>query len=149
MDTVRGLLKSKGGEVWTIQPDETVHDAIQKMADQDVGSLVVIEDGELAGIFTERHYSREVFLKGRQSPTTPIREVMSTRVTCASPKQTIEECMAVMTDKRIRHLPVVDDGELVGIVSIGDLVKSTIADQEFVIEQLTDYIHGPVRRLPQ
>ena len=149
MDTVRGLLKSKGGEVWTIQPDETVHDAIQKMADQDVGSLVVIEDGELAGIFTERHYSREVFLKGRQSPTTPIREVMSTRVTCASPKQTIEECMAAMTDKRIRHLPVVDDGELVGIVSIGDLVKSTIADQEFVIEQLTEYIHGPVRRLPQ
>ena len=149
MDTVRDLLKSKGGEVWTIQPDETVHDAIQKMADQDVGALVVIEDGELAGIFTERHYSRKVFLKGRQSPTTPIREVMSTRVTCASPKQTIEECMAVMTDKRIRHLPVVDDGELVGIVSIGDLVKSTIADQEFVIEQLTEYIHGPVRRLPQ
>ncbi len=149
MDTVRDLLNSNGGEVWTIQADESVHDAIQKMADQDVGSLVVIEDGKLAGIFTERHYAREVFLKGRHSPTTPIREVMNTRVICASPEQTIEECMAVMTDKRIRHLPVVDDGELVGIVSIGDLVKRKITDQEFVIDQLTHYIHGPVRRIPQ
>ncbi len=149
MDTVRDLLNSKGDEVWTIQPDETVLDAIQKMADQNVGSLVVIENGKPVGIFTERHYAREVFLKGRHSPTTPIREVMNTRVICASPEQTIEECMAVMTDKRIRHLPVVDDGELVGIVSIGDLVKRTIIDQEFVIEQLTEYIHGPVRRLPQ
>jgi CBS domain-containing protein len=145
MDTVLDLLKSKGSEVWTIQPDESVHDAIQKMADQDIGSLVVIEDGKLAGIFTERHYAREVFLKGRHSSTTPIREVMSTRVICASPEQTIGECMAVMTDKHIRHLPVVDDGELVGIVSIGDLVKRTITDQEFVIEQLIHYIHGPVR----
>jgi CBS domain-containing protein len=142
MDTVRDLLKSKGSEVWTIQPDESVHDAIQKMADQDVGSLVVIEDGKPTGIFTERHYAREVFLKGRHSPTTPIREVMSKRIICASPEQTIEECMAVMTDKRLRHLPVVDDGGIVGIVSIGDLVKSVITDQEFVIEQLTHYIHG-------
>jgi CBS domain-containing protein len=145
MDTVRNLLNSKGGEVWTIQPDETVLDAIQKMAEQDVGSLVVIEDGKLAGIFTERHYSREVFLKGRQSPTTPIRDVMSTRVICASPDQTIDECMAVMTDKRIRHLPILDEGKLVGIVSVGDLVKNRISDQEFVIDQLTQYIHGPVR----
>ena len=142
MDTVRNLLNSKGGEVWTIQPDESVHDAIQKMADKDVGSLVVIENGKVAGIFTERHYAREVFLKGRHSPTTPIRAVMHTRVICVPPEQTIKECMAVMTDKRLRHLPVVDDGELVGIVSIGDLVKSVITDQEFVIEQLTHYIHG-------
>lgn len=149
MDTVRDVLNSKGGEVWTIQPDATVHDAIKKMSDKDIGSLVVIEDGKLAGIFTERHYAREVFLKGRHSPTTSIRKVMSTSVICASPEQTIEECMAVMTDKRIRHLPIVDDGELVGIVSTGDLVKRTIIDQEFVIEQLTQYIHGPVRGLPQ
>jgi CBS domain-containing protein len=142
MDTVRDLLKSKGSDVWTIKPDESVHEAIQKMADQDVGALVVIENGKPAGIFTERHYAREVFLKGRQSPTTPIREVMITRVICAEPEQTIEECVAVMTDKRVRHLPVVDKGNLVGIVSIGDLVKSMISDQKFEIEQLTNYIHG-------
>jgi CBS domain-containing protein len=146
MDTVRELINSKGDEVWTIQPDETVLDAIQKMADHDVGSLVVIEDSKPVGIFTERHYAREVFLKGRHSPTTPIRGIMSTRVIYALPNQTIEECMAVMTDKRIRHLPVLDHEKLVGIVSIGDLVKSRIADQEFTIEQLTNYIHGPVRR---
>ena len=143
MDTVLQLLNSKGNEIWTIHPDETVLDAIQKMAAKDVGSLVVIEDDKPVGIFTERHYAREVFLKGRHSPTTSIREVMSTRVVCASPEQTIEECMAVMTDKRIRHLPILDDGKLVGIVSIGDLVESRIAGQEFVIEQLTNYIHGP------
>lgn len=142
MDTVLQLLNSKGNEVWTIHPDETVLDAIQKMAAKDVGSLVVIEDGKPVGIFTERHYSRKVFLKGRHSPTTAIREIMSTHIVCVSPEQTIEECMAVMTDKRIRHLPVLDHGELVGIVSIGDLVKSRLADQEFIIEQLAHYIHG-------
>jgi CBS domain-containing protein len=145
MDTVRDLLNSKGDEVWTIQPDETVLDAIQKMADQNVGSLVVIENGKPVGIFTERHYAREVFLKGRHSPTTPIREIMNTRAIHVSLEQTIEECMAVMTNEAIRHLPVLDHGKLVGIVSIGDLVKSRIADQEFEIEQLTQYIHGPVR----
>jgi CBS domain-containing protein len=144
MDTVRELINSKGEEVWTIQPDATVLDAIQIMADHDVGSLVVIEDGKPVGIFTERHYAREVFLKGRHSPTTLMRDIMSTRVIYASPQHTIEECMAVMTDKRIRHLPVIDHEKLVGIVSIGDLVKSRITDQEFTIEQLTDYIQGPV-----
>jgi CBS domain-containing protein len=136
MNTLRDLLDSKGREVWTIQPDETVLDAIQNMADHDIGSLVVTEDGEPVGIFTERHYAREVFLKGRHSPTTPIRDIMNTRVICASLEQTIEEGMAVMVDKRIRHLPVIDKG----------IVKSRIADQEVMIEQLTDYIHGPVRR---
>ena len=142
MDTVLQLLNSKGNDVWTIHPDETVLDAIQKMAAKDVGSLVVIEDGKPVGIFTERHYARKVFLKGRHSPTTAIREIMGTHIICVSPEQTIEECMAVMTDKRIRHLPVLDHGELVGIVSIGDLVKSRLADQEFIIEQLAHYIHG-------
>ena len=142
MDTVLQLLNSKGGEVWTIHPDETVLEAIQKMAAKDVGSLVVIEDGKPVGIFTERHYARKVFLKGRHSPTTAIREIMGTHIICVSPEQTIEECMAVMTDKRIRHLPVLDHGKLAGIVSIGDLVKSRLADQEFIIEQLVHYIHG-------
>jgi CBS domain-containing protein len=142
MKTVKQLLDSKGNEVWTIQPDESVLDGIQKMADKNVGALVVIEDRKPVGIFTERHYARNVFLKGRRSPTTSIRDIMSTRIVCATPEQTIEECMAVMTDKRIRHLPVLDHGKLVGIVSIGDLVKSKIADQEFTIEQLVHYIHG-------
>ncbi len=146
MDTVRELINSKGHEVWTIEPDATVLDAIQKLADHNIGSLVVIEDGKPVGMFTERHYAREVFLKGRHSPTTLIREIMSTHVIYASPDQSIEECMAVMTDKRIRHLPVLDHEKLVGIVSIGDLVKSKIADQEFIIEQLTHYIHGPVHQ---
>ena len=141
MATVRQLLSSKGNQVWTIRPDESVLDAIQKMADKDVGSLVVIEDSRPVGIFTERHYAREVFLKGRHSPTTPIREIMSTRVVCALPEQTTEECMAVMTDRRIRHLPVLDQGRLIGIVSIGDLVKHCIADQKFIIDQLMHYIH--------
>ncbi len=142
METLLQLLNSKGNEVWTIHLDDTVLDAIQKMAEKDVGSLVVVEDGKPVGIFTERHYARKVFLKGRHSPTTPIREIMSTRSVCASPEQTIEECMAVMTVKRVRHLPVLDHGKLVGIVSIGDLVKSRIVDQEFIIEQLAHYIHG-------
>ncbi len=143
MNTVRDVLNRKGNKVWTVQTDDTVLDAIRKMAEKDVGSLVVIEHDQPVGIFTERHYAREVFLKGRQSPTTPIREVMQTRVVCASPEQTIEESMAAMTNKHIRHLPILDDGELIGIVSIGDLVKSKVADQEFTIDQLTDYIHGP------
>jgi len=128
--------------VWTTNPDNTVLDAVQKMASKDVGSLVVIEDGKPVGIITERHYARKVFLKGRHSPTTAIREIMSTPIVCVSPEQTITECMAVMTDKRIRHLPVLDHRKLVGIVSIGDLIKSRLADQEFVIEQLVQYIHG-------
>ena len=142
MDTVKQLLDSKGKDVWTIQPDETVLDAIRKMAEKDVGALVVVENSKPVGIITERHYARNVFLKGRRSPTTPIREVMSTPIICASGEHSVEECMAVMTEKRIRHLPVLDQGELVGVVSIGDLVKSRIADQEFTIEQLVHYIHG-------
>ncbi len=142
MDTVQHILDTKHGRVSTIQSHETVFDAIQKMAEQNIGSLVVMEGSAIAGIFTERHYAREVFLKGRRSPTTPIREVMSTNVICALPERTIDECMALMSDKHIRHLPIVEDETLVGIVSMGDLVKSKIADQKFVIDQLIDYIHG-------
>jgi len=142
MANVQQLLNGKSNQVWTTDPDDTVFDAIRMMADKDVGALVVIEDGKPVGIFTERDYARKVVLEDRQSETTPVRDVMSTRIVCASPEQTIEECMAVMTDKRVRHLPVLDNGKLVGIVSIGDLVKSRIADQEFLIEQLAHYIHG-------
>ncbi len=140
MTTVQRLLDEKGHEVLSIGPDDTVFDAIQKMANKDVGSLVVIEDAEPVGIFTERLYSRNVFLKGRSSPETPVRDIMRTHVICARLEQTVEQCMAVMTEKRVRHLPVMDDERLVGIVSIGDLVKSIIADQKFAIEQLEHYI---------
>lgn len=142
MDTVQDVLDSENGQIWTIESHETVFDAIQKMAQQDIGSLVVMEGSAIAGILTERHYAREVFLKGRRSPTTPIREVMSTNVICALPERTIDECMALMSDKHIRHLPIVEDETLVGIVSMGDLVRSKIADQKFVIDQLINYIHG-------
>ena len=144
MKTLNDLLKSKGAEVWTIQANEPVVDGIRKMAQQDVGSLVVTDGGKPVGIFTERHYAREVFLKGRQSPTTLIRDVMSSDVIYGSPDQEIDECIALMIDKRIRHLPVLDDGELAGLVSIGDLIRARIVEQEFMIEQLRDYIHGPV-----
>ena len=142
MTTVQKLLDKKGREVLSVHPDDTVFDAIKKMADKDVGSVVVIEDDKPVGIFTEREYARNVILKGRSSPMTPIRDVMERRVICARPEQTVEECMAVMTDKRVRHLPVLERKKLVGIVSIGDLVKSKIADQQFTIERLVEYVRG-------
>ena len=142
MTTVQQLLDEKGHEVWSIDPDESVFNAIAKMADRDIGSLVVMDGDKLVGIITERHYSRNVFLKGRSSPETLVRDIMSTRVVCARPEQSVEECMAVMTERRVRHLPVLEKKRVVGIVSIGDLAKSIISDQTFVIEQLEHYIHG-------
>jgi CBS domain-containing protein len=142
MVTVRQILTEKGGGVLGIGPEETVFEAIRTMADQNVGCLVVIERGAPIGIITERHYARNVVLRGRGSPTTKVREIMEAGVLYARPDQTVEECMAVMTDKRVRHLPVMDEGRLVGIVSIGDLVKAIISDQQFLIDQLVQYIHG-------
>jgi CBS domain-containing protein len=142
MTTLQNLLDKKGHEVLSVGPDDTVFDAIKKMAHNNVGAVVVIEDGKIVGIFTERQYARNVILKGRASPTTLTRDVMETRVVCARPEQSVDECMAVMTDKRVRHLPVLERKKLVGIVSIGDLVKSKIADQKFTIERLVEYVHG-------
>ncbi len=142
MTTIQQVLDKKGHEVLSVGPDNSVFDAIKKMADRDVGSVVVIDDGKPVGIFTERHYARKVFLEGKASPTTRVGDVMETRVVCARPEQTVEVCMAVMTEKRVRHLPVLHQKEMVGLVSIGDLVKSKIADQALTIEQLEDYIHG-------
>ena len=140
MATVMQLLDQKGHEVLSIGPDDSMFKAIKKMADNDVGSLVVREGEKLVGIITERHYARNVFLKGRSSPETTVREILSTHVVCARPEQSVEECMAVMTDKAVRHLPVLERKQLIGIVSIGDLVKNIISDQIFVIEQLEHYI---------
>jgi CBS domain-containing protein len=140
MTIVRHILDKKGQLVWTIRPDDTVFAAIEEMARKDVGAIVVVENGDPIGIFTERHYARDVFLKGRSSPTTVVKDVMRTGFLYVTPERTVEECMAIMTAERVRHLPVMDDGNLVGLISIGDLVKSIIEDREFVIDQLTNYI---------
>jgi CBS domain-containing protein len=140
--TIRLLLDEKGHNVSTVGPDDTVFEAIRKMAEEDIGSLLVLEGTKPIGIITERHYARNVFLKGRASPTTRVRDVMETQVLFARPDQTVEECMAVMTGKRVRHLPVIDQGKLIGIVSIGDLVKNIISKQKFTIDQLVHFIHG-------
>ena len=142
MTIVRHILDKKGQFVWTIRPDDTVFAAIKEMARKDVGALVVVDNGDPIGIFTERHYARNVFLKGRSSPTTVVKDVMRTGFLYVTPDRTVEECMAIMTVERVRHLPVMDDGNLVGLISIGDLVKSIIEDREFVIGQLTNYITG-------
>ncbi len=142
MTTVEQVLDKKGREVWTIRPDDTVLHALEEMARKNVGALVAVENEALVGIFTERHYARNVFLKGRSSPQTLVRDVMTADVIFARPDQTVDQCMAIMTEKNTRHLPVLDDGKLVGIVSIGDLVKSIIDQKQFTIEQLVNYISG-------
>jgi CBS domain-containing protein len=142
MMTIKHVLDLKGRDVHSIHPDATVFAALKAMAEKNVGSMAVVENGKLAGIITERHYAREIVLKGRTSPNTRVRDVMSVRVDVARPDQTVEECMAIMTAKAVRHLPVIENGRLAGIVSIGDMVKSVIGDQKFIIQQLEHYIHG-------
>ena len=142
MTTVRQLLDQKGRKIWSIRPNATVFDAIAKMAEKDIGSLVVMDGDELVGIITERHYARNVFPKGKASPATSVSDIMERKVIIAQPEQSVEKCMAIMTEKRLRHLPVFEGKKPIGIVSIGDLVKSIIGDQKFVIDQLEHYIHG-------
>ena len=142
MGTIRLLLEAKGHEILTIGPEDSVFDAIKLMAERNVGSLLVMKNNELAGIISERDYARNVFLKGRSSPDTKVKDIMSKRVICAVPEQTVEQAMAVMTEKRIRHLPVLENDEVVGVISIGDLVSSIIKDQQFIIDQLEHYISG-------
>ena len=142
MTTVKHVLDQKGHDVQFIHPDATVFDALKKMAENNIGSLVVLDDGKLVGVITERHYAREIVLRGRTSRETLVRDIMSTEPICARPDQSVEECMTVMTAKSVRHLPVLERGRLVGIVSIGDMVKSVIGDQKFIIEQLEHFIHG-------
>ena len=142
MTTVRQLLDQKGSKIWSIHPDATVFDAIAKMAEKDIGSMVVMDGDELVGIITERHYARNVVLKGKASPATPVRDIMERHVVIARPEQSVDQCMALMTEKRVRHLPVLEGEKPIGIISIGDLVKSIIGDQKFMIDQLEHYIHG-------
>ena len=140
MTTVQRLLETKGHLVWSIAPDASVFEAVQLMADKRVGALMVVEQNELVGVISERDYAREIVLKDRGSRDTPVRAIMTRRVLYVRPDQSLDECMALMTEKHLRHLPVLDNGRLVGVISIRDVVKDLISEKEFLIEQLENYI---------
>jgi CBS domain-containing protein len=140
--TIGSVMQHKSGVVWSTGPNATVFEAIEMMAEKEVGALVVMDNGELVGIVSERDYARKVVLQGRSSKETPVAEIMSHPVVCVSPKHTVGECMRVITDNRIRHLPVMQNGELVGVVSIGDLVNWVIREQDATIKHLEAYISG-------
>ncbi|MFA6178972.1 MAG: CBS domain-containing protein [Methylophilaceae bacterium] len=142
MKTARQLLDIKGGKTFSVTPDTMVYDALLVMAEHMVGALLVMEDDRLAGIFSERDYAREVVIKGRTSKTTLVSEIMSSKLITVTPDTTVDECMNLMSGKRIRHLPVIESGKVLGVLSIGDLVKETIAYQEFLIKQLESYIQS-------
>lgn len=144
MKVVKQLLQSKGAEVWSVEPDSRVIEALQLMADKNVGALMVTEGEKLAGIISERDYARKVILKGKSSTDVPVKEIMTSKVFVISPDTSIQECMALMTEQRIRHLPVLEQDKLIGVISIGDVVKAIISEQEFMIEQLQNYIVGGV-----
>ena len=142
MKSLKQLLSAKGGQVFSIGPDAMVIEALQLMAQKDIGALVVLDGGKLAGILSERDYARKVILRGKSSQDVPVREIMTADLITVDPAKTIEDCMALVTHRRVRHLPVVEDGTLIGVVSIGDLVKEVIAEQEQTIKQLESYIHS-------
>jgi CBS domain-containing protein len=143
MKSAAQILKSKPGQtVETVTPSTSVLEAVKLMAEKNIGALLVMEDQKIAGMVTERDYARKIILMARSSKETPVRDIMTSPVMYVRPDQTNEECMALMTDNRVRHLPVVDEGKLIGLISIGDLVKDIISEQKFIIEQLEHYIAG-------
>lgn len=142
MDTIRELLAAKGGDVWSIPPDMKVYDALAMMAFRNVGALLVMAEGKMVGLLSERDYARKIVLRGKTSKETPVAEIMARRVVCVRPEQTIHECMALMTQKRVRHTPVVENDRVIGLISIGDVVKAIISEQEFRIDQLETYVTG-------
>lgn len=142
MKTVEDILKEKGREVWVISPHATILKALGLMAEKDVGALVVVEDDQIIGIISERDYARKIALRGKSSVNTPVKEIMTNKVYYVSRKATIQECLVLMTQQSIRHLPVIDNEKLVGIITIGDVVKAIIGEQETTITQLSDYITG-------
>lgn len=139
---VRDILKSKGTKVYSVAPDQTVYQAIAKMDELDIGALVVLNNQQLEGIISERDYRSKVILKGRSSKSTNVSEIMTGDVYCVSPTDSVETCMSIMTEKKIRHLPVMKNDDIVGVISIGDLVKNIISQQKFEIENLRHYIQG-------
>lgn len=142
MQTAADILEVKGHDVWSVRPDATVLDALKVMADRDVGAVLVQDGDGVLGVLSERDYARKVVLAGRSSRESPVEEVMTTDVVSVAPDRSVEDCMALMTDKRLRHLPVVDRGKVIGVVSIGDLVKAVIDDREVTIAYLQSYIAG-------
>ena len=142
MPTAHDILRSKGHAVRSVRPTDTVLAALGVMAEHDIGAVLVLDGERLAGIFTERDYARKVVLAGRSSKDSPVSAVMTAHVVCVAPQRSVDECMGLMTEKRVRHLPVVDHKRVVGLVSIGDLVKETIAEQQYTIAQLQSYIAG-------
>lgn len=142
MKTVRQLLNEKKRPgIFSVAPNATVYQALQLMAEKDIGAVLVVEQDKLVGIFSERDYARKVVLQGKTSAGTPIADIMTRKVVYVRPEQTIEDCMAIMGDKRIRHLPVMENDALIGVLSVTDLVRETIAEKEFLIQQLENYIH--------
>lgn len=142
MKTVKDILRDKGYEVWSITPDATVYEALKFMADKNVGALLVLDGQAVVGMVSERDYARKVILHGRSSREIQVREIMTSKVYYVQPEQNIQECMALMTDKRVRHLPAMENDRLVGVISIGDVVKAIIAEHESTIKHLEDYITG-------
>lgn len=143
METVREILRHKGNDVYWVGPNTPIHDALEEMAEHDVGALLVLDEEEkLCGIFSERDYARRIIERGEDPRTIAVSEAMTTEVRGVLPERTVEECMAIMTENRVRHLPVFEDGELIGLVSIGDVVRAVIHEKEFVIDQLEHYITG-------
>ncbi|MFK8014763.1 MAG: CBS domain-containing protein [Gammaproteobacteria bacterium] len=142
MRSIKTLLEKKGGHVWSVAPKTSVFDAITLMAEKQIGAVVVLEDEKLVGIFSERDYARKIILKDRSSRNTLVEEIMTSKVICARQSQQVEECMAIMMNGKFRHMPVVEDRKVIGVVALGDLVKVVIAEQQFTIEQLESYISG-------
>ena len=142
MSLVSQILQLKGSQTWTIAPNATVFEALALMAEKDIGALLVVKNGEVVGIFSERDYARKIILHGKSSRDTEVQEIMTSEVLCISPDQSVAKCMALMTDKRIRHIPVLDNGQLVGVISIGDVVKAIISEQQIIINHLEDYIYS-------
>jgi CBS domain-containing protein len=142
MKTVRQLLEAKRHKLISASPGQTVYEALRKMAEHDVGALIVMEGEQLVGVFSERDYARKIILHGKSSKDTLVREIMTGNVITVRPGQTVDDCMGLMTDRRIRHLPVLEDGRVIGVISIGDVVKEMLSEQKFIIEQLEHYITG-------
>ena len=141
-ETIASILRNKGGEIWSVHPDETVYDAIALMADKGIGALLILSEGKLVGVFSERDYARKIILQGRSSKTTSVREIMTGDPITVTPDHTIDECMRIITHHRVRHLPVMDGDKLLGVISIGDLVNAIIAAQAQTIDHLHTYITG-------